>query len=144
MSRRLLLIVAALTIGASAAIMVARGWRPSLAIVGTSGHDSHAAQSEEEATPRADVSLDTRRQQLIGVRTVRVTHAVIAPEIRAAGTVTSDETRQVEVNTRIDGWIRELYADYTGRVVRRGDRQNRRMITLCIRRRHRFSFGKVR
>jgi len=121
MSRRLLLIVAALTIGASVALTVARGWRPSFDAVGTAGHDSHATQSEEETTPRADVSLDTRRQQLIGVRTVRVAHAVMAPEIRAAGTVTYDETRQVEVNTRIDGWIRELYADYTGRVVKRGE-----------------------
>jgi multidrug efflux pump subunit AcrA (membrane-fusion protein) len=121
MSRRLLLIVAALTIGASVAFMVARGWRPSLATVGTSGHDSHATQSEEDATPRAEVSLDIRRQQLIGVRTVRVAHAVMATEIRAAGTVNYDETRQVEVNTRIDGWIRELYADYTGRTVKRGE-----------------------
>jgi Cu(I)/Ag(I) efflux system membrane fusion protein/cobalt-zinc-cadmium efflux system membrane fusion protein len=121
MSRRLLLIVLALTISASVAITVARGWRPSLAAVGTSGHDNHTAQSEEDTPPRADVSLDTRRQQLIGVRTVRVAHAVLAPEIRAAGTVTYDETRQVEVNTRIDGWIRELYADYTGRLVKRGE-----------------------
>jgi multidrug efflux pump subunit AcrA (membrane-fusion protein) len=121
MSKRLLLIVAALTIVAGVAMMVARGWRPSLANVGTSGHGRHAAQSEEDATPRADVSLDARRQQLIGVRTSRVAHAVMAPEIRAAATVTYDETRQVEVNTRIDGWIRELYADYTGRVVRRGE-----------------------
>ena len=120
MSKRLLLIVAALTIGVAVVITVARGWRPSLA-VGTSGHDSHSTQSEEDATPRADVSLDTRRQQLIGVRTVRVAHAPMATEIRAAGTVTYDETRQVEVNTRIDGWIRELYADYTGRLVRRGE-----------------------
>ena len=67
------------------------------------------------------MSLDTRRQQLIGVRTVRVERAALAPEIRAAGTVTYDETRQVEVNTRIDGWIRDLYADYTGRAVRRGE-----------------------
>ena len=121
MSKSLLLIVAALTIVAGVAMMVARGWRPSLATVGTSGHDSHAAELEEETTPRADVSLDTRRQQLIGVRTVRVAHAVMALEIRAAGTVTYDETRQVEVNTRIDGWIRELYADYTGRAVKRGE-----------------------
>jgi len=121
MSRRLLLVVGALTISASVALSVARGWRPSLAVVATSGHDSHTSQSEEDTTPRADVSLDTRRQQLIGVRTVRVAHAVMAPQIRAAGTVTYDETRQVEVNTRIDGWIRELYADYTGRVVKRGD-----------------------
>jgi multidrug efflux pump subunit AcrA (membrane-fusion protein) len=58
---------------------------------------------------------------LIGVRTVRVARAVMAPHIRAAGTVTYDETRQVEVNTRIDGWVRELYADYTGRLVQRGE-----------------------
>jgi Cu(I)/Ag(I) efflux system membrane fusion protein/cobalt-zinc-cadmium efflux system membrane fusion protein len=45
----------------------------------------------------------------------------MAPHIRAAGTVTYDETRQAEVNTRIDGWIRELYADYTGRLVQRGE-----------------------
>jgi len=121
MSRRLLLVVAALTIIASVALTVALGWRPSGAAVGTSGHDRHSSESEEDTTPRADVSLDTRRQQLIGVRTVRVAHAVMAPEIRAAGTVTYDETRQVEVNTRIDGWIRELYADYTGRVVTRGE-----------------------
>jgi hypothetical protein len=89
--------------------------------VGTSGHASHVAQSEEDTSPRADVSLDTRRQQLIGVRTVRVARAVMAPHIRAAGTVTYDETRQVEVNTRIDGWVRELYADYTGRLVQRGE-----------------------
>ena len=121
MSRRLLLIVAALTMGAAVVITVARGWRPSLAAVGTSGHDGHTTQSEEDETPRADVSLDTRRQQLIGVRTVRVAYAVMAAKIRAAGTVTYDETRQFEVNTRIDGWIRELYADYTGRVVTRGE-----------------------
>jgi Cu(I)/Ag(I) efflux system membrane fusion protein/cobalt-zinc-cadmium efflux system membrane fusion protein len=121
MSRRLLLAVAALMIGAAMVIAVARGWRPSPAAVGTSSHDGHAAQSESETTPRADVSLDTRRQQLIGVRTLRVAHAVMAPEIRAAGTVTYDETRQVEVNTRIDGWIRDLYADYTGRAVKRGE-----------------------
>ena len=120
MSRRLL-IVGALTISAFVALVVARGWRPSSEPAGTTGHDSHAMQSEEAITPRADVSLDTRRQQLIGVRIVRVGHAVMAPEIRAAGTVTYDETRQVEVNTRIDGWIRELYADYTGRAVKSGE-----------------------
>jgi multidrug efflux pump subunit AcrA (membrane-fusion protein) len=121
MSRRVLLIVGALAISAVVALTVARGWRPSPATVGTSGHDSHTAQSEEDTPPRADVSLDTRRQQLIGVRTVRVTHSAMAPEIRVAGTVTYDETRQLEINTRVDGWIRDLYADYTGRLVRRGE-----------------------
>ncbi len=122
MSKRLLLIVAVVTVGAFAALLLARGWRPVAPAVDTSGHASHTAQSEDDTTsPRAEVSLDTRRQQLIGVRTVRVAHTVMAPEIRAAGIVTYDETRQVEVNTRIDGWIRELYADYMGRFVTRGE-----------------------
>ena len=121
MPRRLLLVVTAL---AAAAALTFVGISRRVAVetaVGTSGHDGHLAQSEDQTTPRSEVSLDTRRQQLIGVRTVRVEHAAMAPEIRAAGTVTYDETRQVEVNTRIDGWIRDLYADYTGRPVRRGE-----------------------
>jgi Cu(I)/Ag(I) efflux system membrane fusion protein/cobalt-zinc-cadmium efflux system membrane fusion protein len=121
MSRRLLVVAALLAIGAAVALTVARGWRHPLDIARTSGHDTRPAQSEEDTSPRADVSLDTRRQQLIGVRTVRVAHAVMAQDMRAAGTVTYDETLLVEINTRIDGWIRELYADYTGRVVRRGE-----------------------
>jgi membrane fusion protein, copper/silver efflux system len=121
MSRRLLFIVAALAIGAAIGFTALRGWHAQGTAIGTTGHDSHVAQSEDDTPPRDSVSLDTRRQQLIGVRTVRVERATMAPEIRAAGTVAYDETRQVEVNTRVDGWIRDLYADYTGRAVRRGE-----------------------
>ena len=72
-------------------------------------------------TPRAEVQIDARRQQLIGVRTVATRHTTLAPEIRVAGTVTYDETRQTEINTRVDGWIRELRADFTGRAISRGE-----------------------
>ena len=71
--------------------------------------------------PRGEVSLDVRRQQLIGVRTAPVVRGPIAQEIRVVGTVRYDETRQAEINTRVDGWIRELFADYTGKPVRQGD-----------------------
>ena len=73
------------------------------------------------APERAPITIDARRQQLIGVRTVTVHQAEMAPDIRAAGTVTYDETRQSEISTRVDGWIRDLLADYTGRTIRRGD-----------------------
>ena len=33
----------------------------------------------------------------------------------------TDESRQAEVNTRTDGWIRELYADFTGKPIRQGE-----------------------
>lgn len=67
------------------------------------------------------MTLDTRRQQLIGVRTVAVRRMVMSPEIRAAATVAYDETRQSEINTRVDGWIRDLHADFTGREIHVGE-----------------------
>ena len=78
-------------------------------------------QPVPETMARGEVTLDTRRQQLIGVRTTPVVRGSIAGDIRVVGTVQFDETRQAEINTRVDGWIRELFADYTGKPVRQGD-----------------------
>ena len=74
-----------------------------------------------DAHARGDVAIDTRRQQLMGVTTEAVIMASLAPEVRAAGVVLYDETRQVEVNTRVGGWIRDLSADYTGKPLKAGD-----------------------
>jgi membrane fusion protein, copper/silver efflux system len=70
---------------------------------------------------RGEVVIDARRQQLIGVRTVAVKRGTLDNEVRAAGVVRFDETRQSEVTTKVDGWIRDLRADYTGRTIRRGE-----------------------
>ena len=74
-----------------------------------------------ETPAPAEVTLDTRRQQLIGVRTTAVARGPIAEEVRVVGSVQFDETRQAEINTRVDGWIRELFADSTGKAIRKGD-----------------------
>lgn len=71
--------------------------------------------------PRWEVTIDPRRQQLIGVRTALVRRAPISMDVRAVGTVRYDETRQAEINAKVDGWIRELHADYTGKSIRQGD-----------------------
>ncbi len=77
----------------------------------------------EPATPaRGEVTIDARRQQLIGVRTALVQRTSISQEVRAAGIVRYDETRQAEISTKVDGWIRDLRADYTGRTISRGER----------------------
>ena len=120
MTRRLLFILAVIILIAVGATFALRQRESPPSPVATSGHESHQTAAAD-ATPRAAITVDTRRQQLIGVRTVRVVRSDMAAEIRAAGTIAFDETRQAEINTRIDGWIRELYADYTGRPVRRGE-----------------------
>jgi RND family efflux transporter MFP subunit len=72
------------------------------------------------ATPRADVSIDPRRQQLLGVRTAPARRVSLAQTIRATGNVRADESRQTDINLKVEGWIRDLYVDYTGQAVRRG------------------------
>jgi Cu(I)/Ag(I) efflux system membrane fusion protein/cobalt-zinc-cadmium efflux system membrane fusion protein len=71
-------------------------------------------------TPRGDVVVDPRRQQLIGVRMVTAGRSEMTPTIRAAGTVQYAETRQSEINLKLDGWIRELFVDYTGQPITKG------------------------
>ena len=75
-----------------------------------------------EAAARGPVTIDAQRQQLIGVRTETVRTTAIAPEIHATGVVRYDETRLAEVNVKVDGYIRDLYVDYTGQPVARGQR----------------------
>lgn len=82
-------------------------------------HPGEHAMSDGPA--RGEVIIDPRRQQLIGVRIVPVRRTTISHEVRAAGVVRFDETRQAEITTKVDGWIRDLRADYTGRVISRGE-----------------------
>jgi RND family efflux transporter MFP subunit len=70
--------------------------------------------------PRVSVNLDTRRQQLIGVRTVLVERSTLSPTVRTVGVVRYDETRQTDVNVKIEGWIRDLYVNFTGQSVAKG------------------------
>jgi RND family efflux transporter MFP subunit len=73
-----------------------------------------------QTMPRGDVTIDPRRQQLIGVKTVPVVRQTVDQTVRATGAVRYDETKQSDVNAKIEGWIRDLYADYTGQPIQRG------------------------
>src|SRR5438309_10770181 len=79
--------------------------------------DTAAAPS---VTPRGDVTIDPRRQQLIGVRTVPVTRESIGQAVRAVGAVRYNETRLADVNVKVEGWIRELYVNATGQPIQKG------------------------
>jgi Cu(I)/Ag(I) efflux system membrane fusion protein len=61
------------------------------------------------------------KQQLIGVRTVVVAPRQIGKVVRTAGRVEYDERKLATINVKFEGWIEKLYADYTGKQVRKGD-----------------------
>ena len=61
-----------------------------------------------------------QRQQLIGVRTARVSRESLGGTLRTVGTVQYDESRLTDVNLKLDGWIQELHVSYVGQEVSRG------------------------
>jgi membrane fusion protein, copper/silver efflux system len=81
---------------------------------------AEAAPAPGGVVPRGDVIVEPQRQQLIGVRLATATREPMAAVVRTTGVVRYDETRQADINVKLDGWVRELYVDYTGQLVQKG------------------------
>ncbi|MBI4548400.1 MAG: efflux RND transporter periplasmic adaptor subunit [Ignavibacteriae bacterium] len=65
-------------------------------------------------------SVSPTKQQLIGVKFAEVKKLPLDKVIRAVGRVDYDERKVAVVNLRISGWIQDLFADYTGKFVQKG------------------------
>ena len=87
---------------------------------GAAASGTSMTTSSGSATPRGDVVIDARRQQLIGVSTAPVTRAPMQRALRTVGVIRYDETKLADVNLRLEGWIRDLYVDYTGQPIQQG------------------------
>jgi len=72
-----------------------------------------------EETPQVDISPE--QQQLIGVKTVKVSLKPIQKVIRTVGRIEADERKLATINTKVEGWIEKLHVDYTGRYVKKGE-----------------------
>lgn len=72
-----------------------------------------------EIPPEA-VFVSPERQQISGVRFGRAEYRNLERVIRTVGRMDFDEKRISTVNPKIGGWIDELYVDYTGKMVRKG------------------------
>jgi RND family efflux transporter MFP subunit len=77
------------------------------------------APPESEA-PRAPIQLSPQRLQSIGVQVGTVEWKTVSDELRLYGNVQADERRLAYVQTRFAGWLRMVYADATGTLVRKG------------------------
>ena len=84
----------------------------------------------EETAPRpprrardglAPVTLDARKQSLLGLKTVAVARAPFETSIRTVGRVAADERRVHHVHTRYEGFVEHVTADFTGKFVSKGE-----------------------
>jgi multidrug efflux pump subunit AcrA (membrane-fusion protein) len=79
---------------------------------------------EEEATanmPVGTVKLSQGKQQLIGVQTATVEREPLFRTVRAVAQLTADETKLAHVHLKVTGWIEQVYVDYVGKLVKKGD-----------------------
>lgn len=83
-------------------------------------HEQHEAPKPGEQETMPTVVLSPDKVQLIGVRTAPVEYLVVDRRIRTVGKVEPDETRLAFVNTKIAGWVKKLYVNFTGDRVKKG------------------------
>lgn len=79
--------------------------------------DPDAAKS-----PAGAVQIPPAKQQLIGVEYGIAEYENVSDSVRAAARVTMDETRIAKIQPKLEGWIDRVFADFTGKYVKAGDR----------------------
>ena len=92
----------------------------------TRGEENATATAEHNhgapttATGTEPVMLTAESARRIGVTYAPVVLGALATEIRTVAQVTFDETRVKAISPKIDGWVEELYVNYTGQPVQQG------------------------
>ena len=75
---------------------------------------------EDEQPSAAGVTVDSRMQQSLGVRTAEATRAVLTPTVEAAGSVAYNERDTAVVQARANGFIERLHVRATLDPVKKG------------------------
>ncbi len=70
--------------------------------------------------PPGTFLVPERKRQLAGVRTAPAEYTSMTSVIRSVGKVGFDETHITRVHARIEGWIEQVFADFTGQLVAKG------------------------
>lgn len=87
---------------------------------GTAAHEHGGAEQPAPSTEAPTVFISPERQQLIGVRTVVSVRRPLSREIRATGKIAFDETKVTHIHTKVSGFIEEVFVDFVGKPVKRG------------------------
>src|SRR6478672_2831540 len=86
-------------------------------------YEGEQAQYEGKRPPglaAGSIQITPEKQQLIGVEYGTAGYRSGVETIRAAAKVTLDETRIAKVHSKIEGWIDQVSADFTGKYVEKG------------------------
>ena len=77
---------------------------------------------EDEASGSGLVTIDPEVQQNMNIKTAKVEVKQLSSRIVTNGVLSTNETSEYIVTTRINGWVEKLYVNYTGQQVSQGSK----------------------
>jgi len=104
-----------------------RGW---LGIAQTKEEQGHGSMSmdmggsdddESEISGYSAVTIEPGLQQRIGVTVEEVTKQPLEMSVRTVGIVRPNETKMARIHLRTEGWVEELFVNFTGQEIQKGD-----------------------
>ncbi|HET7292670.1 MAG TPA: efflux RND transporter periplasmic adaptor subunit [Vicinamibacteria bacterium] len=85
------------------------------------GADGVTTREPAPVAGRASVALTPERRQILGLRTEAVAEKRLYRTLRTVGRVAVDERRLHHVHVKYDGYVEQLFVDFTGKYVRAGE-----------------------
>ena len=70
--------------------------------------------------PEGAFQISAEKQQMIGVTYGEVSYGQMSKTLRAVARLAYDETKTVRIHPKVDGWIEDVYVDFTGKQVQKG------------------------
>ncbi|MGH7885105.1 MAG: efflux RND transporter periplasmic adaptor subunit [Thermodesulfobacteriota bacterium] len=84
-------------------------------------HGMDGMNKPKEESSKSTFTVSPERQQRIGVKTEEVKVRPMTKKIRTVGMVELDETKIEHIHTKFNGWIEEVFVDYTFQHVKKGE-----------------------
>jgi membrane fusion protein, copper/silver efflux system len=79
-----------------------------------------SASSSVSHLPEGTVQISAAKQQLIGVQYGEVVYKPVFKTMRTVGRLAWDETKLAHVHSRVEGWVEQVFVDFTGKQVQKG------------------------
>lgn len=83
--------------------------------------DSEMKDMKMEDDKSVELEIDPAKQQYIGINTTKVIKKNVNKEIKALGTIAAAETMLSHIHTKFSGYIKKVFADYEGKLVKKGE-----------------------
>ena len=113
--RNAVVVAVILAVSAAAVFVLARSSDETETKKGSQAPETVAGA--EKSPPVMISAADAKR---IGVTLAQVVTGPLSREIRTVAQVTYDETRVKSISPKVDGWVEQLYVNYTGQAIRVG------------------------